>query len=84
MRKVQTLYKGNYFEHDMKKLEWLIEKYSDVNIADSLHFKISIFLRTVRVKEKEENFEKLNNIEKAISQDIKKCFYQQKKFMIIQ
>lgn len=79
----EKLYKGINFEYDQKKLEWLKNKYFDKNIAGLIKMRVSGFLASIELIENKNKMVKLDNIEKAISQDIKKMLLARKKSMII-
>lgn len=75
----EKLYKGINFEYDQKKLEWLKNKYFDKNIAGLIKMRVSGFLASIELIENKNKMVKLDNIEKAISQDIKKMLLAAKK-----
>lgn len=75
----EELYKGIYFEYDQNKLKWLQNNYCEKNIADSIRMRISAFLASIELIENKSKMVKLDNIEKAISQDIKKMLLAAKK-----
>lgn len=62
----------DYKDNDMQRLQWLTENYSDKNISSVTKMKICSFLDSIQ-------FKKLEDIEKAISQDIKKMLLTAKK-----
>lgn len=75
----EELYKGINFEYDQKKLKWLKNNYCEKNIADLIKMRISAFLASIELIENKSKMVKLDNIEKAISQDIKKMLLAAKK-----
>lgn len=75
----EELYKGINFEYDQKKLDWLKNKYCEKNIAGLIKMRISGFLASIELIENKSKMVKLDNIEKAISQDIKKMLLAAKK-----
>ncbi|MCH5271170.1 MAG: hypothetical protein J1E83_10530 [Lachnospiraceae bacterium] len=75
----EELYKGINFENDQKKLKWLQNEYCEKNIADLIKMRISAFLASIELIENKSKMVKLDNIEKAISQDIKKMLLVTKK-----
>lgn len=75
----EELHKGINFEYDQKKLDWLKNKYCEKNIAGLIKMRISGFLASIELIENKSKMVKLDNIEKAISQDIKKMLLAAKK-----
>ena len=75
----EELHKGINFEYDQKKLKWLKNNYCEKNIAGLLKMRISGFLASIELIENKNKMVKLDNIEKAISQDIKKMLLAAKK-----
>lgn len=73
------LYKGIHFEYDQNKLKWLQENYYDKNIADFIKIRIGTFLASIKLIESDKKIFNSDNIEKAISQDIKKMLLAAKK-----
>ena len=73
------LYKGINFEYDQNKLKWLHNNYNERSIADLLKMRVSAFLASIELINNKSKMDKLDNIEKAISQDIKKMLLAAKK-----
>lgn len=76
---MEELYYGVNHNYDNMMLKWLCKNYKDKNIADCLSLNIGGFLGTIELKRNPYRMGKLDNIEKAIRQDIKKMLLSAKK-----
>lgn len=74
---METLYNGVNHSYDKSMLKWLYNNYSNKNIANNI--KISGFLGTIELKENSSKMKRLEYIEKAICQDMKKMLLSAKK-----
>lgn len=75
----KELYKGINYEYDQNKLKWLQNNYNEKSIAGLIKMRISAFLASIELIKNKSKMDKLDNIEKAISQDIKKMLLAAKK-----
>ena len=75
----EVLHNGVNYEYDQNKLKWLQNNYSNKSLANLIEMRISAFLASIELIVDKSKMTKLDNIEKAIGQDIKKMLLAAKK-----